>query len=68
MAPIFQITTLNAFSVVKMYEFWSKFHCINNVPVNGLVPTRQQAIIGANDGQITDAYMHHSASMSFNLL
>ena len=31
---------------------------------NGLVPTRQQAIIWTNDGQITDAYMRHSASMS----
>ena len=31
---------------------------------NGLAPTRQQAIIWTNDGQITDAYMRHSESMS----
>ena len=31
---------------------------------NGLVPTRQQAIIWTNDGKIIDAYMHHWASMS----
>ena len=30
---------------------------------NGLVPTRPQAIIWTNDGYITDAVMHHSASM-----
>ena len=31
---------------------------------NGLVPTSGQAIIWANDGYFTDAYMRHSASMS----
>ena len=30
---------------------------------NGLGPTRWQAIIWTNDGYITDAYMHHLASM-----
>ena len=38
---------------------------INNilvlVQINGLAPTRRQAIIWTNDGQITDAYMRHSA-------
>ena len=32
---------------------------------NGLAPTRRQAIIGTNDGQITDTYMRHSALMSW---
>ena len=31
---------------------------------NGLAPTRRQAIIWTNDGQIPDAYMRPSASMS----
>ena len=31
--------------------------------VNGLAPSRRQAIIWTNDGCITDAYMRHSASM-----
>ena len=31
---------------------------------NGLAPTRQQVIIWTNDGKCTDAYMHHSVSMS----
>ena len=42
--------------------------CIGNVTIigsgNGLAPGRRQAIIWTNDGYITDAYMHHSASMS----
>ena len=33
---------------------------------NGLTPTRRQAIIWTNDGQIPDAYMHCSASMSLS--
>ena len=39
---------------------------INNIPALVLImaPTRRQAIIWTNDGQITDAYMRHSASMS----
>ena len=42
---------------------------INNIPPsiesdNGLVPTRQQAIIWINDVNLTYAYMRHSASMS----
>ena len=32
--------------------------------VNGLAPSRQQAIIWTNDGQFTDTYMRHSTSMS----
>ena len=31
---------------------------------NGLAPTRRQTIIWTNDGQFTDAYMGHLASMS----
>ena len=41
---------------------------INNIPAfgsdKGLVPTRRQAIIWTNDGEIIDAYMRLSASMS----
>ena len=40
---------------------------INNSSIgsdNGLAPSRRQAIIWTNDGQFTDAYMRHSASMS----
>ena len=41
---------------------------INNIPAfgsdNGLAPTRRQAIIWTNDGQFTDAYMRHSASIN----
>ena len=33
---------------------------------NGLAPTRRQAIIWTNDGWFTDAYMRHSASMSYS--
>ena len=31
---------------------------------NGLAPTMRQAIIWTNDGQITHAYMRHTASKS----
>ena len=41
---------------------------INNIPglgqINGLAPTRWQAIIWTNDVLITDAYMRYSAPMS----
>ena len=33
---------------------------------NGLAPSRRHAIIWTNDGSFTDAYMHHSASMSWS--
>ena len=32
---------------------------------NGFAPNRRQAIISTNDGKSTDAYLRHSASMSF---
>ena len=58
---------------MKMYEckislkFVPKVR-INNIPalvqIMDLVPTRWQAIIWTNDGKLTDAYMHHSASLS----
>ena len=35
---------------------------------NGLSPTGRQAIIWTNDGKITIAYMHHSASMTWNVV
>ena len=59
---------------MKMFQFRVKFHLSLFLRVqlqyssfasyNGLAPTRQQAIIWANDGLITDAYMRRSASMS----
>ena len=70
MAAISQTT----FSWMKMFEFGLKFHWslflrveLTNSSIgsdNGLVPSRQQTIIWTNDGQFTDAYMCHSASMS----
>ena len=48
MAAIFQMTFLNGFSWIKMYEFQLKFHwCLF------LEPTRWQAITWTNDG------LHH---------
>ena len=40
----------------------------NNIPamVQCLAPTRWQAIIWTNDGKFTEAYMRHSASMSWS--
>ena len=72
MDAIFQTTFSNVFSSMKMYEFLLKFHWSLFLGVqysiigldNGLAPNRQQAIIWTNDGQCTDAYMRHSASMS----
>ena len=60
---------------MKMLEFRLKFYWSLFLRVrltikfsigsdNGLAQTRRQAIIWTNDGQITDAYMRHSASMS----
>ena len=59
---------------MEMYEFRLKFHLSLSLKVhkqyssigsdNGLLPSRQQAIIWTNDGCFTDAYMRHSASMS----
>ena len=74
MATIYQTTFSDAFSWMKMYKFWLRFH-LSLVPRiqltifhigsdNGLAPVRQQAIIWTNDGKFTDAYMRHSASMS----
>ena len=35
-----------------------KYFQIDNKPVNGLVPKRQQGIIWTNDGQFIEAYMN----------
>ena len=59
MDAILQNTFSSAFSWMKMFELWLKFHWDN-----GLAPTRRQAIIWPNDGQFTDAY----ASLGFNEL
>ena len=60
MAAISQTTVLNAFSWMKMIEFWLKFHLsfflrvqltiIQHFSDNGLAPVRRQAIIWTNDG------------------
>ena len=70
---ISQATFSNAFSWMKMYEFWLKFHCsLDQLTIsstgsdNGLAPSRCQAIIWTSDGYFTDTYMHHWASMSYN--
>ena len=39
-------------------------HYFNIGSDNGLAPTRRQAITWTNDGQIIDACMRHTASMS----
>ena len=69
-----QTTFSSAFSWMKIFEFRLKFHWSLFLRVqltyssigsdNGLAPSRGQAIIWTNDGLFTDAYMHHSASMS----
>ena len=49
-------------NVVETLKFVPK-GSINNIPDDGLAPTRRQAIIWTDDGYITDAYMRHSASV-----
>ena len=36
----------------------------NNIPVNGLAPSRQQVSVGTNGGLVKDVYMRHSDLMS----
>ena len=77
MAAIFQTTFSIAFSWMKMYEFWLRFHCslfprvklaiFHICSDNGLAPVRRQAIIWTNDGSSTDADMRHSASVSWQI-
>ena len=67
------LQTAHPFSWTKTIVFWFKFHW-NLFPKiqqyagissgNGLALNRRQAIIWTNDGEFTDAYMHHTASMS----
>ena len=74
MAAIFQTTFSNAFSWMKIYEFWLIFHLILFLTAklkyfsiglhDAFVPTRLQAIIWTNDGKFTDIYLRHLASMS----
>ena len=74
MAAIFQTMFSNGFSWIKMHEFrltfhWSLFLGSNQQYANigsgnGLAPTRRKAIIGINDGLITDAFMRYSVWMS----
>ena len=53
-AAVSQTTFLNAFSLMKMYEFWLKFHAILFPSVqltgHGMAPTMRQVIIWTNDG------------------
>ena len=63
-----------AFSWMKLLYFDWNFTKVSSEGSNwqeasicsgyGLVPIRWQAIIWTNDGQIANAYMRHSASMS----
>ena len=62
MAAIFQTTFTNAIFLMKMYEFWLKFHWSLFLRVdwqypgidsdNVLSPARRQAIIWTNDGLV----------------
>ena len=36
----------------------------NNIPGNGLAPSRQQVSVGTNGGLVKDVYMRHSDLMS----
>ena len=75
-AAISETACSNAFSWMKMMELRFKFAEICSQESNqqypsigsdnGLAPSRRQAIIWTNDGYFTDAYLRHSASMSFN--
>ena len=79
MAAIFQMTFSDLFSKIKMNDIRLKFHWSLFLrfqltifqprdssigSINDLAPTSWQAIIWTNDGCFTNAYMHHSASMS----
>ena len=70
MDAISQTTFSSAFSRIKMFQFWKKFHWglfLNDRRIdsdNGLAPSKGQAITWTNGCQFTDAYMHHSASMN----
>ena len=73
MVAVPQTTFSDAFSWIKMYTFGLKFHrslflkdqlkYSGTGSGNGLAPIRRQDIIWTNDGNITDAYIRHSASM-----
>ena len=77
MDAISQTTFSSAFSWMKMLEFRLKFHWslflrvqLNHFSIgsdNGLSPSRRQAIIWTNYDYFTDAYMRHSASMSYSV-
>ena len=74
MDAISQTTLSSAFSWMKVFEFWLKFHwslflrvklTISSIGSdNGLVLSRWQAIIWTNVGKFTNANMPHLASMS----
>ena len=58
MGVIFQTTFLNAFTQMKMYGFWLRFHwrfnqkCLSFGSDNGLAAVRWQAIFLINDGLV----------------
>ena len=54
-------TFAGAFSSMKMYEFWFRFHWRLFLKVQS---TRRQTIIWTNNGWFTDAYLRRSAPMS----
>ena len=52
----------------EVFLYFVSIGPINNVgPDNGLAPARRQAIIWTNAGKLIDAYMRHSASMSWGV-
>ena len=63
MAAILQMTFWNAFSWMKVYEFWLKFHrsLFIGGPINNISAGRRQAIIWTNVGYFIDIYMQHLA-------
>ena len=71
MAVILQMTFSNAFfneNAWMLIKISLKFVPKGPISIgsnNGLAMTRRQAIIWINGGWITDAYMHHSTSMSW---
>ena len=81
MAAIFHTTYSNAFSWMKMYEFWLRFHWSlflrvkltnNNIPalvqIMSWCPWGDKPLSEPMMAQLTDVNMRHSASMRLNEL
>ena len=71
MAAIFQMIFSSALSWMKMYKVWLRFHqCllpVNNIPalvqILARSPPGDKPLSEPMMAKVTDAYMHHSASM-----